>query len=53
MWIGWKEDVDRLEAGAVVVRVEECEFLLAVHGILRVVDVEHDCSRQSRETSAI
>ena len=47
------EDVDRLEAGAVVVRVEECEFLLAMHGIVRVVDVEHDCSRRPREASTI
>jgi len=39
---GAVEDVDRLEAGAVVVRVEQRQLLLAVHGIIRVVDVEHD-----------
>jgi hypothetical protein len=30
------EDVDRLEARAIVVRVEEREFLLAVHGIVAI-----------------
>ena len=47
------EDVDRLEAGAVVVRVEECELLLAMHGIVGVVDVEHDCAGRSREAAAV
>ena len=47
------EDVDRLEAGAVVVRVEERQLLLAVHGIVRVVDVEHDARGRSREAPAV
>ena len=47
------EDVDRLEAGAVVVGVEEGEFLLAVHGIVGVVDVEHDVSGWCLEAPAI
>ena len=47
------EDVDRLEAGAVVVRVEESEFLLAVHGIVGVVDVEHDVPGWCLEAPAI
>ena len=47
------EDVDRLEAGAVVVRVEQCQLLLAVHGIIRVVDVEHDARRRPREAAAV
>ena len=50
----WTPDQVRgLEAGAVVVRVEECELLLAMHGIVGIVDVEHDCSGRSREASAI
>src|SRR5207253_1346914 len=47
------EDVDRLEASAVVVRVEESELLLAVHGIIGVVDVEHDVSGWCLEAPAI
>jgi len=47
------EDVDRLEAGAVVVRVEEGEFLLPVRGIIGVVDVEHDARRRPREAVAV
>ena len=47
------EDVDRLEAGAVIVRVEERELLLAVHGIVGVVDVQHDALRRSREAAAV
>jgi hypothetical protein len=35
-------DVDRLEAAAVVVGVEQCELLAAVNPVLGVVDVEHD-----------
>ena len=34
-------------------RVEERKLLLAVHGIVRVVDVEYDCSGRSREAVAI
>ena len=34
-------------------RVEEGEFLLAVHGIVGVVDVEHDVPGWSREAPAI
>ena len=45
--------MDRLEARAIVVRVEEREFLLAVHGIVGVVDVEHDVSGWSLEAPAI
>ena len=47
------EDVDRLEARAIVVRVEEREFLLAVHRIVGVVDVEHDAPRRAREAAAV
>jgi hypothetical protein len=36
------EDVDRLEAGTVVVRVEQRQLLLAMDGIVGVVDVEYD-----------
>ena len=39
------EDVDRLEARAVVVGVEQRQLLLAVHGIIGVVDVEYDAGR--------
>ena len=45
------EDVDRLEAGAVVVRVEQRQFLLAVHGIVGVVDVEHDAQQAVARSS--
>ena len=47
------EDVDRLEAGAVVVRVEQRQLLLAVHGIVGVVDVEHDARRRPGEAAAV
>ena len=47
------EDMDRLEAGAVVVGVEERQLLLAVHGIVGVVDVEHDARRRAGEAAAI
>ena len=47
------EDVDRLEAGAVVVRVEQRQLLLAVHGIVGVVDVEHDARWRPREAPAV
>ena len=45
--------MDRLEAGAVIVRVEERELLLAVRGIVGVVDVENDALRWSREAAAV
>ncbi len=45
--------MDRLEAHAVVVRVEERELLLTVHGIVRVVDVENDAARRPREAAAV
>ena len=47
------EDVDRLEAGAVVVRVEESELLLAMNGIVGFVDVEHDLPGWCLEAAAI
>ena len=34
-------------------RVEERKLLLAVHGIVRVVDVEHDCSGRPRQAAAV
>ena len=45
--------MDRLEAGAVVVRVEQCQLLLAVHGIVGVVDVEHDACRRAAKAPAV
>ena len=45
-------DVDRLEAAAVVVGVEQCELLAAVNPVLCVVDVEHDATRHLVEAVA-
>ena len=42
------EDVDRLEAVAARVRVEQRELLAAVDEIVGVVDVEHDARRRRR-----
>src|SRR5690606_8549724 len=47
------ENQDRLEAGAVVMRIEQRQLLLAVHGIVRVVDVEHDARRRAGEAAAV
>ena len=47
------ENVDRLEAGAVVVRIEQCQLLLAVRGIIGVVDVEHNAVWRPHKASAI
>ena len=47
------EDMNRLEAGAIVVSVEEGEFLLTVHRIVGVVDVENDAPRRTCEAPAI
>ena len=45
-------DVDRLEAAAVVVGVEQRELLAAVNPILGVVDIEHDAPRHLFEAVA-
>ena len=45
-------DVDRQEAAAVVVGVEQGQLLLAVNPILGVVDVEHDAARHLLEAVA-
>jgi hypothetical protein len=34
-------------------RVEQRQLLLAMHGIIGVVDVEHDVARRPRETAAV
>ena len=44
--------MDRLEAIAARMRVEEDEFLLAVRQIVRIVDVEHNAARHVRKASA-
>ena len=41
------EDVDRLEASAPRVGLEQRQLLLAVHQVVGVVDVEHDRCRQA------
>ena len=41
------EDLDRLETGGADMRIEEREFLLAVRGIVGVVDIEHDVLRHT------
>ena len=46
------EDVDRLEAVAARMRVEEDEFLLAMRRVVRVVDIEHDAARHAGEAVA-
>ena len=45
-------DVDRLEAAAVVVGVEQRQLLAAVNPVLGVVDVEHDAARHLLEAVA-
>ena len=45
MWIGWKQ--------VHVVRVEQRQLLLTVHGIVRVVDVEHDALGRPCEAAAV
>jgi hypothetical protein len=45
-------EVDRQEAAAVVVGVEQRELLAAVNAILGIVDVEHDPLRHVVETVA-
>ena len=45
-------DVDRQEAAAVVVGMEQRQLLLAVHPVLGVVDVEHDPARHLLEAVA-
>ena len=47
------EDDDRLKAVFVVMRVEQTQLLAAMHGIERVVDVEHDARRHTAKTRAI
>jgi hypothetical protein len=47
------ENADRLEAGAIVVRIEERQFLLAVGGIIGVVNIEHDAGGRSRKAPGI
>ena len=47
------ENVDRLEAGAIVVRIEECQLLLTVGRIIGVVNVEHDAMRRPREAPTV
>jgi hypothetical protein len=49
---GRLEDVDRLEAVAACVGVEQRQLLLAVHGIVRVVDIEDDARRDLRKAAA-
>ena len=44
---GGLEDFDRLEAGGADMRIEERELLLAVRGIIGVVDIEHDAVRHT------
>lgn len=43
----------RLEAVLVVMGIEEAELLVAVHGVKRVVDVEHDPLRNLPEGGAV
>ena len=45
-------DMDRQEAAAVVVGMEQRQLLLAVNPVLGVVDVEHDPARHLREAVA-
>jgi hypothetical protein len=45
--------MDRLEACAIIVRVEQRQLLLAVHRIVGVVDVEHDARRRPGEAPAV
>jgi hypothetical protein len=44
--------VDRLEAVAARMGIEEDEFLLAMRRIVRVVDIQHDAARHGREAVA-
>jgi hypothetical protein len=44
---GGLEDLDRLETGGADMRIEERELLLAVRGIVGVVDIEHDVLRHA------
>ena len=41
------EDLDRLEAVAAGMGVEQCKLLLSMHSIVRVVNVEHDAARHA------
>ena len=45
-------DVDRQEAAFVVVRVEQRQLLMTVHGIEGVVDIERDRGRRAAVTRA-
>jgi len=47
------EHHDRLEAILVVVRIEQAHLLPAVHGIERVVHVQHDPARHPAERRAV
>jgi len=47
------EHHDGLEAVFVVVRIEQAHLLLAVHGVERVVHVQHDLARHLAERRAI
>lgn len=44
------ENLDRLEAIAAGMCVEQCKLLLSVHCIVGVIDVEHDAARHALKT---
>src|SRR5262245_11828792 len=50
---GAVENVDRLEAGAIVVRIEECQLLLTVGRIIGIVNVKHDAVGRPCKAPAI
>ena len=45
--------MDWLEAGAVVVGIEKRQLLLAVRGIIGVVDIEHNAAGRPRKAPAV
>ena len=49
---GGLEDQHRLEAGGAGVRIEDLQFLLAVRGIVGIVDVERDALGRLRPAAA-
>jgi len=47
------EHHDRLRAVFIVMGVEQMQLLAAVHGVERVVDIEHDAGRHAAEAVAV
>jgi hypothetical protein len=47
------EHHDRLKAVVVIVSVEQTKLLAAMHGVGRVVDIEHDAARYMADALAV